>query len=365
MDKAKLIEILSVQSHARNQYRMFLKIVRELKSISNIRMYLDDGNLYVTKGMSDIYPCIVSHIDTVHKMRKDLTPIEINGNITGFDASRMTQSGIGGDDKVGIFIALEVLKTLPYAKAVFFRDEETGCNGSYVANMEFFDDCSFVLQCDRRGNEDFIIDASGIELSGEEFQRHTYDIISSFGYHFDFGMMTDVMALKENGLNVACANISCGYYNPHQDNEYVNIKDVARCLNMVITLFGTLGDYQFIHRNKRKPKAKSKGSVYGAVSGSTYKYGSAYGSAYDFADALDKVSKKKDFEVQMEEWESMPASQSEIDDDIDEEIYCPNCGNAFDEECSMGIETDPYCDSCGCYLSEIESWMDNTEEHYN
>jgi hypothetical protein len=48
--------------------------------------------------------------------------------------------------------------------------------------------------------------------------------------------MTDVGELKCNGLAVSCANVSCGYYNPHYSNEYVVVKDVARCLALVSEL---------------------------------------------------------------------------------------------------------------------------------
>ena len=33
------------------------------------------------------------------------------------------------------------------------------------------------------------------------------------------GLMTDILALKEKGLEVSCINVSCGYYNAHTDEE--------------------------------------------------------------------------------------------------------------------------------------------------
>src|SRR5690606_13210484 len=72
-------------------------------------------------------------------------------------------------------------------------------------------------------------------------------IIKHYGYRFARGMMTDVMTLKENGLPVSCANIACGYYNPHQDNEYVSVDDVINCRNMVFEIIGELGTQRFGH----------------------------------------------------------------------------------------------------------------------
>lgn len=231
----KIDDVLKVQSCSGEQWRMFAFIVRFLKS-NNIDFYVDSGNIYATKGSADSYPCIVAHMDTVHPIVEDLHILNFNGNLTGFNRATMQQTGIGGDDKVGIYIALECLDKLDYLKVAFFRDEETGCDGSAEADMSFFSDCRFVLQCDRRGNSDFIVNASGIELSGTDFQFDVMPITEKYGYQFANGAMTDVMQLKCDGLNIACANISCGYYRPHSEDEYVNLNDVSNCLNMVIDI---------------------------------------------------------------------------------------------------------------------------------
>ena len=45
--------------------------------------------------------------------------------------------------------------------------------------MKFFDDCRFVLQCDRKGNSDFITNASCTELCSDDFLKDAN--ISKFG----------------------------------------------------------------------------------------------------------------------------------------------------------------------------------------
>ena len=237
--KNKLIKVLSIQSESYNQWRMFAYIIRELTRLK-CNYYVKDGNIYATKGIAKKYPCIVSHIDTVHSIVEDLTVLEINGNLTGFNAITMQQTGIGGDDKVGIFIALQCIDKFDIIKSVFFRDEEVGCNGSYDSDFAFFDDCKFILQCDRKGNKDFITNASGVQLSNKDFQNDISHILKKHKYSLNAGMMTDVMALKESGVQCSMANISCGYYNPHCENEYVNINDVYNCLSLVIGIISFL-----------------------------------------------------------------------------------------------------------------------------
>ena len=250
MQIKKFIQLLEVQSSSYEQFRMFAHIIRQLKKIG-CDYYVNDGNIYATKGDAINYPCIVSHMDTVHEIGEDLTAIIIGDKITGINSVTMQQTGIGGDDKCGIFIALQMLQNNTNMKAVFFRDEEIGCDGSSNADMLFFNDCNFVLQFDRRGNSDFITNASGIQLCGDNFIDAALPYFQYFGYSQAVGMMTDVMQLKINGLDIACCNISAGYYEPHTDGEYISIDDVKICLKLAQCLIDNL-TFQYPHKHTKK-----------------------------------------------------------------------------------------------------------------
>jgi tripeptide aminopeptidase len=247
MNVDKLIKILETQTNTYHQFRMFALIVREISSIPECRYYVNNGNIYITKGEACSYPCIVAHMDTVHAIGLDLKALRVGNLLTGFNRITMKQAGIGGDDKVGIFIALECLQKFNDIKVAFFRDEETGCEGSYEADVSFFENCNFIIQCDRMGNGDFITNASGVSLSSYEFQTATGPIIERFGYSFTHGLMTDVMALKELEVSCSMANISCGYYNPHTDYEVVNTVDVENCMLLVTQILQELGQQYFPH----------------------------------------------------------------------------------------------------------------------
>lgn len=264
IDEQKLIEILSIQSESHKQWRMFAYIVRQLKEMG-VEYHTHNGNIYARKGDAENYPCVVAHMDTVHRLTNDLSVLRVGQKLTGFNRIKMEQTGIGGDDKVGVFIGLECLKKFENIKAAFFRDEEVGCEGSYKAKMKFFHNVGFVLQCDRNGNSDFIVDACDIHLSSYEFQSSIEWILLEHGYNFEYGMMTDVMALKESGLHVSCANMSCGYYHPHTEREVVNIDDVDNCLELVCKIITHYGDRVFPHtyyapkyKSYKKTKSKKK-----------------------------------------------------------------------------------------------------------
>lgn len=231
--KQILLDVLKVQSESYNVTNMNNFIMNFVNDLG-LEVVYDEGNLYITKGIADDYPCMVSHTDTVHKIIKDehYTIITNDKVAMGYDLGLMQPTGCGGDDKVGIAICLMMLERLDYVKVAFFRDEEVGCVGSYDANLEFFDNTRFVLQCDRRGNSDFVNDIYGTPLQSKSFKRDVKHLLSKYGYKPTDGMLTDVYALKQQGLGVSVANMSCGYYNPHDDNETVVFADVFNCFDL-------------------------------------------------------------------------------------------------------------------------------------
>lgn len=272
----KLLEIESCSCEYTQMQDYIFKFVDDLQkneSIEGKRIFIDcdfEGNIYITKFPLSKnnnrefptikYPCIVAHLDTVHKITGDgIFPVEINGKVTGINPVTMKQTGIGGDDKCGIWAALMLLEKLDYCKIAFFIDEEIGCVGSKAADMFFFRNCRFILQADRRGNSDFVVDING-PISSDKFQNDVSPIIAKYGYTFCSGMMTDVEALannfaefnKENDgvkFGLSCANISAGYYRPHQDSEYIVLEDLVRAIELMFEISHDLNDtYEFQER---------------------------------------------------------------------------------------------------------------------
>lgn len=190
------------------------------------------GNMYVTKGESETYPCIAAHLDQVQdRHSNDFWAYEAEDIIIGFSPKHKEQQGLGADDKVGLWIGLKCLQKFDAIKLAFFVGEEIGCKGSQEADMDFFKDCRFVIEPDRRGANDLIIEIGWTPLCSDEFLK---DIgYKKFGYKETEGMMTDIETLKDNGLAISCINLSCGYYDPHTDHEIVYKPAVSNCLAFV------------------------------------------------------------------------------------------------------------------------------------
>lgn len=244
-DKNLLIRTLSVQTstYYEDDMRAFVKQELEKMKIP----YNEDkhGNIYATKGDAETKPCIVSHMDTVHDLVDDFALYLSGDYLFAFNQKEMVQTGIGGDDKVGIYICLACASILKDVKLAFFVEEEIGCVGSSHAIKSFFNDVSFMVQCDRKGNNDFVTSIYGTTISSDEFQVGALSIAEKYGYKEASGGLTDVYQLKEDGVNVSAINLSCGYYAPHTSEETVNIPDVMNTQKLVLDLCTSMGDTEW------------------------------------------------------------------------------------------------------------------------
>lgn len=220
------------------------------------------GNLYVTKGKSETYPCIVAHMDQVQERHsKDFIAYEAEDIIIGFSPKHKEQQGLGADDKCGLWIGLKCLQKFDCLKLAFFVGEEVGCKGSGLANMAFFDDCRFVIEPDRKGSEDLITQIGWTPLCSDDFLK---DIgFKKFGYKETEGMMTDIEALKDHGLMLSCINVSCGYYKPHSNEEFVYKPALLNCFAFVEHIIKTCTKvYPHIDNTAYYEKQNYYGDIY-------------------------------------------------------------------------------------------------------
>ena len=228
-----LKSLYKVFSPSMNEKKMRRFIKRHINNnISGVTIVQDmAGNLLITKGESDSYPCICAHMDQVQRLHpKDFTCVENDDVIFGYSPKERKQCGLGADDKNGLFIALECLASYDAIKCAFFVGEEIGCKGSGAVDVSFFDDCRYCIQIDRRGNSDMVTDIYS-EMCSEEFINDVD--CESHGYKESDGLMTDVAELRERGVKVSCINLSCGYYEPHTDYEFSAKSDIQKCYDFV------------------------------------------------------------------------------------------------------------------------------------
>lgn len=247
MNKELLFQLYAIHSPSGIEKKMRRFLRKMAKSYGATSVITDKyGNLLITKGESDTYPCLAAHMDQVQDIHsKDFTCGEIAGEVIGWSPKCHEQQGLGADDKNGIFVCLELLKQFDVMKVAFFVGEEVGCDGSSNVDLQFFSDCRFIIEPDRKGGSDLITSMfCGPVCSFDFIDAIGYE---NYGYAPECGSITDVGELVNRGVGISCLNLSCGYYNAHTDNETTVLSELENCLNFVAHIVTTCTDvYPFV-----------------------------------------------------------------------------------------------------------------------
>lgn len=254
---ASLREVLSIPSYSSKE-DLVIGFIENYCKNNGYSYYKDyKNNIYITKGLAEYYPCIVAHMDTVHFDQKRLVESNLSLSIvetkqdgltflTALDPVNREKTGIGGDDKCGVYICLRLLNEIDNIKVAFFVEEECGMLGSKSLSKSFFDDVGYALQFDAPTNNWFSYSCSGVELWNEDFfdviketlEKHQIDNIS-------IDPFTDIVQIKKN-FNFCCAVLPTGYYNQHCVDEFVIEEHTTQCVNLGLEFIKTLGEKKYI-----------------------------------------------------------------------------------------------------------------------
>lgn len=216
-----------------------------MAQIADVELAIEEdafGNVFITKGVAGCYPGITAHLDEVHAPTE--RNIIVDGDMIYAVDGSGERVGIGADDKNGLWIISHLLHTKPVLKAALFVQEErdgemAGCRGSRACSLDFFNDVRYLLAVDRKGDCEVVTVGKGdIRLCDDVMFPAA--ILQKYGYVCVAGGRTDVVALKERGLQVPCCNIGCGYYNAHKADEYTMFSHVEKALAFVCELIDAI-----------------------------------------------------------------------------------------------------------------------------
>lgn len=164
-----------------------------------------DGFLYA-KGTVPVL--LLAHMDTVHK--------ELCTVINEKDGILSSPQGIGGDDRCGIFIIMNIVKELN-CSVLLCEDEEIGAVGArkfakteYVKNL----DVNYIVEFDRKGD----MDAVFYQCDNKKF---TSFITEMTGFKEAVGSFSDISVVAP-AAGIAAVNLSSGYYKAHTKDEFVD-----------------------------------------------------------------------------------------------------------------------------------------------
>lgn len=203
----------------------------------------EDGFLYA-KGTEPVL--LVAHMDTVHKEQcKDI--IDIKGSLS-------SPQGIGGDDRCGVFIIMNLVKELHCSVLLCEDEEKGGIGASKFTRATFKDgeeekkyinhlDVNYMIEFDRKNSNDAVFYSCG----NEEFIDFVTDVT---GFKLAYGTYSDISTLMP-ASKLCAVNLSCGYYNAHTTLEYVKYEEMMDTIEAAKTLIKEKCDEPFKYVAKK------------------------------------------------------------------------------------------------------------------
>jgi hypothetical protein len=227
----ELIKICKVHNqHALKEYlrKEVSKFFRS-KNLKNTKNYL------YCRGTIPVL--VVAHLDTVHRL-----PVESVWQRYDDNMIITSPQGIGGDDRCGVYIIMQLLKSGLRPSVLFTTDEESGAYGAqaFCKNIKKLN-VNFILEFDRRGCNDVVRYNDDNDALLVEIEK--------FGFKEAFGSFSDISWLCPH-FGISGVNLSSGYYKAHTTQEYINFREVLDIIKRAkrILLTKELVSKKFIYK---------------------------------------------------------------------------------------------------------------------
>lgn len=267
-----------------SQENLKILLERKLLSAGYSEVISGDGYIYA-KGTIPVL--LTAHMDTVHRE-------PVKDFYEYYDAEKnqhiiSSPQGIGGDDRCGIYMILELIKTHK-CSVLFCEDEEIGCVGSEkFCKTPLVDELSklnYFIELDRSNGNDAVF----YDCENDEF---TDFILTNSGYKDAWGSCSDISVLSP-ASGIASVNFSCGYYNAHTTSEYVIMEEMFDTILMVRNLL-CVESNQFEYIEKSYFNYNGKYGKYALDDYMDDYYGGYYGGVYGgYSDGYYWSDKSKD-----------------------------------------------------------------------
>ena len=292
----------------KSQRKMKNYLYEELKKSYDtvIKEDVEDGYVF---ALGEVPVMLLAHMDTVHKELPREFVYKEHSNVIS------SPQGIGGDDRCGIYMILQIIKELK-CSVLFLNNEEIGCRGASTFAKDFkakkhkaFEDLNinYMIEFDRRGSNDAVY----YDLDNQDFEDFITDA-SNGHFETNWGSCSDISYVAPV-VGVAAVNLSCGYYNEHTLIHTVNRKEMETNIEKAKLIIKTEVEKPFEYKEDTRWKAelfgKGYGSKYKYYWDDDYDYNYGYGyNGYSTYPTNTKATKKdelspKELDLMLEEYE--------------------------------------------------------------
>ncbi|AYP68168.1 peptidase T [Bacillus phage vB_BcoS-136] len=281
--RKQLIELLGIHATSGNEKPVRDYLLPILKELTDKVVVDDYGNLLAEKkvgtGMGSTV-LLSAHMDTVRGVLKDRVLIEKDGIITS------SKGVLGADDRSGIAIILQVLRSLENIKGfngtikvAFSREEEIGCKGAEEIDVDWYKGTDLAIVCDRRGSRDIVV-GCGMAFCSDSvgFFMEEVSRMADMNWIATEGGISDAMTFATNGIN--SVNLSVGYREEHTDKEFVVLSDMRNTVRLILQTLAVINDFAHSFEDVPVDNHWVKSWYYG---------GKSYGYNYDDTLGLEDI----------------------------------------------------------------------------
>ena len=236
MDKQKLEKLVN---YCRPAQRGLKAILADelLRQRGKERVLNRDGFLY-SPGNHPVL--LVAHLDTVHQQTPTVFYIDTTLSPEG---DLWCKEGIGGDDRCGVFIIMELIKELD-CHVLFTEDEETGGRGAVkFSESDIKPEVQFIVEFDRQGESDAVF----YDCDNPEFTT----FVENYGFQREEGSFSDISYIAP-ALGIGAVNLSSGYYHAHSQQEIIRIADVESIIKRATRLLSNV-DTKYEYKEREYP----------------------------------------------------------------------------------------------------------------
>lgn len=211
MNNSLLQKLYLTHSPSKKEDRMSTLIQEELE---NLKLSFKQGPLMMLYSITPGTPLMVAHMDQIQTTKCDKV-MTFKDKIYGFTNSGKL-SGLGADDKNGIFIILDILRQhREQVSFIFTSNEECGGYLHHLMDKIDISHNPYALVFDRKGAGDII--GTSNNYCCDDLETAVATMGKPFGYKPANGIFSDCNELSKH---IPCINLSCGYYSAHTEEEH-------------------------------------------------------------------------------------------------------------------------------------------------
>ena len=276
-------------------------------------------------AIGDIPIALVAHMDTVFKYPVSNMYYDTQKGVI------WSPDGLGADDRAGIFVIIQILKSGLRPSIILTTDEESGAVGAKALSEKEcpIPNLKYMIQLDRRGTNDCVF--------YDCYNPNFIDYVEDFGFTENWGTFSDISVLMP-AWKICGVNLSVGYEDEHSTSEILRVKPLFDTIAKVrkMLMVKDIPTFEF-----KELKARWYESFYNINTGGGYDLGACRCSGC---------------KTMLTEYELYPAKGSGgivknycPDCIVDKVHWCITCGEAYD------INSSPSNKFCADCLAKEES----------